>query len=72
MTSRTPTAVAVGVAGQENELDLNGGAITLAGTSRGAVLGYQALDSDAGHLVNWGAADAGGGRDPRPTGGGCS
>ena len=45
--------VAVGVAGEENAIDLNEGAITLAGTLRGAVLGYQALDSDDGHLVNW-------------------
>ena len=45
--------VAVGVAGQENAIDLNEGAITLAGTKLDAVLGYQALDSDAGHLVNW-------------------
>ena len=42
------------MAGEENAIDLNQGSITLAGTSRGAVLGYQALDSsDDGHLVNW-------------------
>ena len=45
--------VAIGVAGAENAVDLNGGAITLAGTSRGAVLGFSPVPSDDGHLVNW-------------------
>ena len=45
--------IAVGVAGEENAVDLNEGSITLAGTSLDAVLGYQALDSDSGHRVNW-------------------
>ena len=45
--------IAVGVAGEENAVDLNEGAITLAGSSRGAVLGFSPVPSDAGHLVNW-------------------
>ena len=36
-----------------NEVDLNGGSITLAGTELDAVLGFSPLPSDSGHRVNW-------------------
>ena len=45
--------IAVGVVGSANEVDLNGGSITLAGTGLGAVLSFPPFPSESGHLVNW-------------------
>ena len=45
--------IAVGVVGLDNEVDLNGGSITLAGTGLGAVLSFPPFPSESGHLVNW-------------------
>ena len=45
--------IAVGLDIGTNEVDLNGGSITLAGTELDAVLGFNPLPSDSGHRVNW-------------------
>ena len=45
--------IAVGLDIGTNEVDLNGGSITLAGTELDAVLGFSPLPSDSGHRVNW-------------------
>ena len=44
--------VSVGVAGQANAIDLNGGSIRLAGTSLAAILDFAPVPGDGGHLVN--------------------
>ena len=48
-----PDGIAVGLTAASDAVDLNGGAIKLAGTERSAVLGFAPFDSDDGHLVNW-------------------
>ena len=45
--------IAVGVAGETNAIDLNGGSIVMVGSSLDAVLGFTPLPSQSGHRVNW-------------------
>ncbi len=47
-----PDGVSVGVAGAENAIDLNGGAIVLAGSELDAVLDFTPRPGDGEHLVN--------------------
>ena len=47
-----PDGVSVGVEGTENAIDLNGGAIALAGSELDAVLDFTPLPGDGEHLVN--------------------
>ena len=49
----TVEGIAVGGSGTTDDLDLNGGAITVAATGADAPLDYTPLPQDGDHLVNW-------------------